>query len=467
MWLQSYGGCSYIPSVLRSWLAKEKKTALHQEEFVYLPHLQSDSALIAWGAFFFRDLKRRPISRDDTIGLRSLPFTKQGELVCVELFDQNQKLLEQCFTEEENHIQICDLKPDTTYRYRVLLHEREWAKAPLDWVPKSGLQNGGHAYVNEFRTFPAGESQTPFSFAVIGDLGVGIKKGNHGKKCQYATSLALAEAFKKFNLRFIITTGDNIYHEGLRSGDVDDHWYFTYFQPYRYVINRIPVFPCIGNHDTAETKFESSDDRKEIYDNLYIRSRFQHVENSLDPGCFYTFRYGTSAEFICVDTSKNTWPFGKRMFQIEQHQKFLNHHFSPRPKNQWRIVFDHHPPFSAGPEHYKWGNSIQRELVPLWEQSGVSVVLSGHEHNFQYVEKNGVHYFLTGGGGKYKQSPPQKVKKIGTACWGGNNCCHFLVVRVQDKKMEVWPVCCVNEKGELQYLELHGEKTELPIVVTL
>ena len=459
-----------ISVVIRSFFKPDsKQTALFREEYLYLPHLQTDSAIIAWGSFYFRDVKRRPISRRDTIGLRSHPYTKQGELVCVEVRDVADQLVQKCYTEEENHIQVCNLVPDTRYRYRVLFPDREWGAPPLrDWVSReSGLVEAGNKYTNEFRTFPAGEITAPISFAVIGDFGVGIRKGNRGKKCQNLTAVALAKAFEQFDLRFIITTGDNIYHEGGRSGDVDDHWFYTYFQPYRYVLNRIPVYPCIGNHDTAETKFESSDDRKEIYDNMYVRSRFQQTENSLDPGLFYRFQYGSSIEFLCVDTSKNTWPFGKRMFQIDQHQNFLQQHFSPRQRDGWRIVFNHHPPFTAGPEHYKWNNSIQRELVPLWEKSGVSVVFSGHEHNFQYAEHNAVHYFLTGGGGKYKSSPPSKTEKVGTVSWGGNDCCHFLVVRVLGNKMEVWPVCCVNEHGELQYLRLQGRSTEVPIVVNL
>ena len=454
--------------MLRS-LAGKKSGIFHTEKYLYLPHLQSDSAIIAWGAFYFRDLKRRPVSRSDTIGLRSLPYSKQGELICVELYNDQNQLLQTCYTEEENHIRVCNLEPDTTYRYRVMFPDGEWAAPPLlDWVPPdTGLTDQGNRYVNEFRTFPASVPAEPVTFAVIGDFGVGIKKGNRGKKCQHATALALSESFKKFDLRFVITTGDNIYHQGFRSGDVDDHWFFTYFQPYRYLLNRIPVYPCIGNHDTAETKFESSDDRKEIYDNMYVRPRFQQTENSLDPGLFYVFRYGPSIEFLCVDTSKNTWPFGKRMFQMDQHRKFLEQHFAPQSKGNWRIVFDHHPPFSAGPEHYRWENSIQNELVPLWEKSGVSVVFSGHEHNFQYAERNGVHYFLTGGGGKFKTSPPRQLKKVGTRSWGGNHCCHFLVVRVHSTKMEVWPVCGMNDHGEVQYLSLNGELTDLPIVVTL
>src|SRR5688572_26404275 len=102
-------------------MSGKKSASLHTEEYVYLPDLQSDSAIIAWGAFFFRDLRRRPVSRRDTIGLRSLPYIKQGELVCVELYDEQNRLLKKCYTEEENHLQICDLTPDTSYRYRVLL----------------------------------------------------------------------------------------------------------------------------------------------------------------------------------------------------------------------------------------------------------------------------------------------------------------------------------------------------------
>ena len=55
------------------------------------------------------------------------------------------------------------------------------------------------------------------------------------------------------------------------TGDEDDDWFFTFFQPYRYVINRIPVYPSIGNHDADET--EQHDDRAQVEDNFYLRER--------------------------------------------------------------------------------------------------------------------------------------------------------------------------------------------------
>ena len=80
------------------------------------------------------------------------------------------------------------------------------------------------------------------------------------------------------DIRLILTTGDNIYAGrtllGIpvgSTGDEDDDWFFTFFQPYRYVINRIPVHPCIGNHDGDET--EVNDDRDQIMDNFYLNER--------------------------------------------------------------------------------------------------------------------------------------------------------------------------------------------------
>ena len=99
----------------------------------------------------------------------------------------------------------------------------------------------------------------------------------------------------------MLTTGDNIY-AGSRllgipiggTGDEDDDWFFTYFQPYRYVINRMPVYPSIGNHDADET--EERDDRAQVEDNFYLRERIAGEEAagraSFGPGLFYRFRYG-------------------------------------------------------------------------------------------------------------------------------------------------------------------------------
>ncbi|MGX9080445.1 hypothetical protein ACWTQY_31815, partial [Klebsiella pneumoniae] len=47
----------------------------------------------------------------------------------------------------------------------------------------------------------------------------------------------------------------------------------------------------------------------------------------------------------------------------------------------WKFVVYHHPAFNVGHEHY----TVQhmRVLAPIFQQHGVAMVLSGHEHNYQ------------------------------------------------------------------------------------
>jgi hypothetical protein len=55
----------------------------------------------------------------------------------------------------------------------------------------------------------------------------------------------------------------------------------------------------------------------------------------------------------------------------------------------------HHPPYSAG---YQGSSIAAREaFAPLFEQYGVQLVLSGHEHDYQRsVPINGVTYVISG-----------------------------------------------------------------------
>lgn len=126
---------------------------------------------------------------------------------------------------------------------------------------------------------------------------------------------ALEGAVDREGVRLLLTTGDNIYAGrtllGIpvgATGDEDDDWFFTFYQPYRYLINRIPVYPSIGNHDGNET--EINDDRDQIMDNFYLMERLMGEEAagraSIGPGLFYRFRFGSQIELVCLDTSRRS-----------------------------------------------------------------------------------------------------------------------------------------------------------------
>jgi len=458
--------------------------SIHREEFLYVADLTHSSVLIAWGAFYFKlkghpdtgkwelidddDLNDFKTSRTNLIGASSAPYATNNTAAEVELIEKGTGNSQKKLIAGANHALFKELKPNTTYTYRVTVNGQEWGAGPLrDWRIKGGkgsLRLSEFSYENEFRTFPDPARESPhMTFAIIGDFGRGVRTESKDGRCQREVADALAQAVKQRDVRLILTTGDNIYHGSKQgSGDEDDDWFFTFFQPYRFVINRIPVFPCVGNHDDGETFGESSDDRRQLYDNMYIRNRFVEAiatgDASLEPGLFYRVRYGADIQFICLDTSKQSWLFAERYFKHKNHQPFIE---AVLPDDsgaavKWRIPFFHHPPFCAGPNHFN-KQSIIDYLVPRFLKAGVRAVFCGHQHDFQHSVDNGVHYFVSGGSGKFESDEPKASHfgKARTQAWGGNDEGHFLLVEIKGNRMEVTPYGNLANDGTLRRIKIN------------
>jgi hypothetical protein len=349
-------------------------------------------------------------------------------------------------TDEHNHAWLEGLEPDTEYGYRVLVDGEPWAEGELrDWdVDRRTLVPGGR-YDNRFRTFPALDSTEPVRFAVLGDFGVGIVGGRPDGRRQ----LALARGLQRADVHLVITTGDNIYlgpQDTTGTGNEDDEWYSSFYQPYRYVLNRVPFFPTVGNHDAGDT--ESSDDRDQLTDNLFLHHRFgPEIETgsaSLDPGLFYRFQVGANLELICIDTSIATGMDVEHYFDDPGHRRWVEDTLRGDGA-RWRVPFSHHPPYCAGPEHGNTTGMVER-LVPLFREGGVRLVLSGHEHNFQHAHVDGIDYVVSGAAGKLRPEPPQGFAEAGTRAWAATG--HFLLGEAGPERISVRAV-----DGSLQTIE--------------
>ena len=489
----------------------------YSEPFITLAGLTHKSAIVSWGAFYFRiknhgeefklvddddledieevvgDQPGKPPRvihppRRDTIGATSQTYGPAR----VEVEDPGGVVTSFVAEPGRNHCLIHGLRPDTAYTYRVFVNsdgeEEQWASGPRrNWERRDGKMGLGpkrKEYENSFRTFPDPKAPAggPFTFAVIGDFGVGVKKEKKDRG-QRQVAAALERAVADHGVRFIITTGDNIYRTGGflglpiggETGDEDDDWYFTYYQPYRYVINRVPVYPTIGNHDSPET--EGRDDREQLFDNFYVRERAAADEAagraSIGPGLFYRFNFGSDVEFICLDTSKEptlqdpNFDRRKRLFEHPKHKQFLDAALPAANGGgpAWRIPFGHHPPFCRGPEY---GDTEGMEsLVRQFRDAGVRLVLSGHEHFFQHNRHGGVNYFVTGGAGKLRTDDPDKETASEVRSWAAEY--HFLLITIDGRRATVRAVAA-SEGGPLADIprkNLAGDPVTSPIVVEL
>jgi tartrate-resistant acid phosphatase type 5 len=466
---------------------------IHREPFVHLADLTHEHALIAWGAFFFTDpdgdgdgwrIVEDPDvhaaagdGRRETIGVSSAPY---GTAEVIVTDAATGAVVALATTSDANHVWVRGLAPDTEHTYRILIDGEPWgASATFDWVDRGDgpdLVRTDRGYDHRFRTFPAPDVAAPLRFAVLGDYGVGILGGDDDARRQLRIADALERAVSHAGVRLVLTTGDNVYlgEEDTADGfgDEDDDWYSSFYQPYRYVIDRVPFFPGVGNHDTGES--ERSDNRSQLADNLFTDLRFAPAvadgRAALDPGLYYRFRYGADIEFVCIDTTEAEELEGHTyFFDHPAHRDFLEASF-PVAVDQvtgprWRIPFTHHPPFTAGPDHENLQPLIDR-LVPLLHRSRTPCVISGHEHNFQHNLLDGVHGIVSGAAGKLDRERPERFDAAGTRSWAAEG--HLLIVDVDGERLTVHPVTDVDGDGAFTYLERStpaGEQVTGPVEV--
>jgi hypothetical protein len=264
------------------------------------------------------------------------------------------------------------------------------------------------------------------------------------------TRLAGERASGPNPIRFVLTTGDNIYADWNLSfwkrntGDKDQHWEKKFFLPYETLLRSLPMYPSPGNHDGDAS--ESAGDLPAYLDNFF----FPVPEASR----YYSFDFGGLADFFSLDTTTIRTGSGRPIFEEGgAQQRWLEEALS-RSKAPWKIAYFHHPPFNAGPGHSASLNEL-RHYVDLLGRHKVAVAFSGHEHNFQWVQNNqkthGVQYVICGAGGQLRSGDiSRKLAAANIEAWAPQN--HFLLVEIEGRQMKVYvlgaqPVAVRDRQG--------------------
>jgi hypothetical protein len=262
--------------------------------------------------------------------------------------------------ETEHEVTLTGLTPATTYFYSIGTFETTLAGGTTDFT---------------FQTPPL--TATPTRVWVLGDSG----RANAGQA-------AVRDSFLAFNANAApdlwLMLGDNAYENGL-----DTEYQAGLFNVYPSVLRRSPLWPTIGNHDTAQaTKVPLTIP----YFQNFSLPRFGEA-GGVASGTerYYSFDFG-NIHFVCLDSMTSWRVPGTEMLTWLTFDLAIN-------TKPWVIAYWHHPPYTKGTHD----SDTERELVemrqnilPVLEAGGVDLVLSGHSHVYERSFLIDGHYGLSG-----------------------------------------------------------------------
>lgn len=250
---------------------------------------------------------------------------------------------------------ITGLKPNRKYYYDV-----EVATVTLAGPDKD----------HYFITLPAADQTARVRFWCLGDSG-----GNRPREVDFAGAKAFGvsatvtvrngfEAFNKEEPAHILLLGDNAYPAG-----TDTQYQTAMFEPYDRLLRRMPLWPCVGNHDLVEG----------VYDKIFT------VPGGVETPRYYSVDVA-NVHLVILDPWMSWWiqnqdqnhPAWKK--QVEWLEADL-----AATKQKFIVLVNHFPVYCDG--NYNSDNELLSKLrellVPLCDQHGVDLFLAGHDHTYQ------------------------------------------------------------------------------------
>ncbi|MBA3296723.1 MAG: metallophosphoesterase [Acidobacteria bacterium] len=198
-------------------------------------------------------------------------------------------------------------------------------------------------------------------FAILGDFGT-------ASRGQLEMAAEMARVRQRFPFEFVITVGDNLY-----GSERPQDFVRKFEAPYKPLLDAgVKFYASLGNHDG----------REQAHYKLF----------NMDGKLYHSFKPAKqNVRFFVLETTSLDPD------QVAWIQKELE-----GSREDWKIPYFHHPPYSSGGRHGSHG-AIRDVLEPLFVKYNVSVVFNGHDHFYERVKpQQGIVYFVTGAGGQLR-----------------------------------------------------------------
>lgn len=229
-----------------------------------------------------------------------------------------------------------------------------------------------------FRTHPRPGSDTSTRIWVLGDSG----RGNEGQLNVYGGYLKYVSRTKrKSNLWLML--GDNAYNDGK-----EEEYQTKLFDVYGSTLINTVLWPTFGNHDGYSASSQNQDGP--YYDIFSLPSSGEVGGVASGTEAYYAFDYG-KIHFICLNS------YDVDRASTAQMAEWLKADLAST-KQRWKIAYWHHPPYSKGSHDSDTESELvemRENLLPILEQGGVDLVLSGHSHAYERTMLINGHYGLS------------------------------------------------------------------------
>lgn len=261
----------------------------------------------------------------------------------------------------EHEVAIGGLSPATTYYYSV--------GSAVDTLA------GGDTN-HRFTTPPLAGATVDARIWVLGDSGTGD-----------ANQAAVRDAFYSFTGARMpdlwLMLGDNAYDAG-----TDAEYQTTLFNVYGAMLRTSPVWPALGNHDTAQaTAFIDTYPYFDIF-TLPKSGEAGGVPSGTEH--YYSFDYA-QIHFICLDSmTADRSPSGAMATWLQADLASTT--------ARWIIAYWHHPPYTKGSHNSDSETGLiemRENFLPILEAGGVDLVLCGHSHSYERSYLLDGHYGLS------------------------------------------------------------------------
>ena len=249
----------------------------------------------------------------------------------------------------EHAVTVSGLSPDTKYFYSI-------------GTSAATLAGGDSSHF--VVTAPLSGTAKPTRVWVIGDSGTA--DGN---------AIAVRDAFLNFtgtqDPELWMMLGDNAYPDG-----TDSEYQAAVFNIYQQLLTKSVLWSTLGNHDghTADSASESGP----YYDIFSLPRNGEAGGVPSGTEAYYSFDYG-NIHFVCLESYETDRSSSGAMMT------WLLADLQANDK-EWIIAFWHHRPYTKGSHNSDTeGNLIdmRQNALPILEQYGVDLALSGHSHSYE------------------------------------------------------------------------------------